>query len=232
MGEINEVLQKVYGGEKPVSFWSDDMSGVGGSQGGDGGTDSSSSAGGAPSESNLKRLLFSINISMQRIQLTATTPCNSAVRFETGTLDLHLSNRVKNIGDQRNNESKMLGKAHIDLNLSLGQLIRNVIFDEAEPEFQQYAFFHTTIGIRNAFQEELLNEDKELILLTLKRPLVYVQPIAVDKAILVWLNYKNAYEYWTEKRANLNYDNYNQHNQQVNLQKTFVYLTLYDKRIN
>lgn len=35
---------------------------------------------------------------------------------------------------------------------------------------------------------------------------MYFQPVAVDKAILVWLNYKNAYEYWAEKRANLNKD--------------------------
>jgi len=185
MREINEVLQKVYGGEKPVPLW----------------TEESGDNSGAVQESSLKRILFSINISMKRIQLTATTPCSSAVRFETGILELQLSNRVKNLGDMSNR--KLFFKAHIDFNLSLGQIIRNVIFDEAEPEFQQYAFFHTTINLRNAFQDELLNEDKELILLTLKRPLVYVQPIAVDKAILVWLNYKNAYEYWAEKRANL-----------------------------
>lgn len=47
-------------------------------------------------------------------------------------------------------------------------------------------------------------EDKEVILITLRRPLIYIQPMAVDKAILVWLNYKNAYEYWNEQRASLN----------------------------
>ncbi|KAJ8972137.1 hypothetical protein NQ314_000363 [Rhamnusium bicolor] len=47
-------------------------------------------------------------------------------------------------------------------------------------------------------------EDKEVVLITLKRPLIYIQPVAIDKAILVWLNYKNAYDYWNEKRANLN----------------------------
>lgn len=47
-------------------------------------------------------------------------------------------------------------------------------------------------------------EDKEVILITLRRPLIYIQPVAVDKAILVWLNYKNAYEYWNEQRAILN----------------------------
>jgi hypothetical protein len=34
--------------------------------------------------------------------------------------------------------------------------------------------------------------------------LVFVQPVAVDRAILFWLSYKNAWEYWTEQRLNLN----------------------------
>lgn len=67
--------------------------------------------------------------------------------------------------------------------------------------------------MRNAFQEEMFTgegegeggaEDKEVVLITLKRPLIYIQPVAVDRAILFWLNYKNAYEYWNEKRINLN----------------------------
>lgn len=67
-------------------------------------------------------------------------------------------------------------------------------------------FIIVVIGIRNAFQGEMVGEgeDKEVILITLRRPLIYIQPIAVDKAILVWLNYKNAYEYWNEQRSILN----------------------------
>lgn len=41
---------------------------------------------------------------------------------------------------------KIFGKAQVDVNLSLGQLLKNVMFEEAEPEFQQYAFFKTHIG--------------------------------------------------------------------------------------
>lgn len=183
--------------------------------------------------------------SLQRIQLTATTPCSSAVRFETGQLELHLSNRVKNIAEGAN--TKLFGKAQIDFNLSLGQIIKNVMFDEAEPEFQQYAFFNTTIGLRNAFQDEMLNDDKELVLITLKRPLIYIQPVAVDKAILVWLNYKNAYEYWAEKRANLNKEvltatqqvfqkmpfgaTFSQHLGTTNLSTLFLQLTVEDMGI-
>ena len=78
--------------------------------------------------------------------------------------------------------------------MSLGQLIRNPLFEEAEAEFQQVAFFKTRISLRNAFQDELTpNEtggvdpaaDKEIVLITLTRPLIYLQPVAVDKAILV-----------------------------------------------
>lgn len=139
--------------------------------------------------------------------MTATTPTNSAVRLETGAVELQLSNRVQNVSGatQPNPYMKLFGKAQVDINLSLGQLLKNVLFEEAEPEFQQFAFFNTRVGLRNAFQEETAQgEDKEVVLITLKRPLIYIQPMAIDKAILVWLNYKNAYEYWNEKRANLN----------------------------
>ncbi|XP_055681343.1 bridge-like lipid transfer protein family member 1 isoform X2 [Lutzomyia longipalpis] len=223
MKEVNEVVQKVYGGEKPVPLWLEESDDNG---------------------SSLKRILFSLNIRVKQIQLTATTPCNSAVRFETGQLELHLSNRVKNLAE--GSSTKLFGKAQIDLNLSLGQIIKNVMFDEAEPEFQQYAFFNTTIGLRNAFQDEMLNDDKELVLITLKRPLIYIQPVAVDKAILVWLNYKNAYEYWAEKRANLNkevltatqqvfekvpFGQLSQHLSTPNLSTLFLQLTVEDMGI-
>ncbi|XP_031778307.1 transmembrane protein KIAA1109 isoform X11 [Nasonia vitripennis] len=187
MKEVNEVVQKVYGGEKPVPLWLEDEEPAG--------------------TSSLKRILFSLIIRIKRIQLTATTPTNSAVRLETGAFEFQLSNRVQNVSGstQPNPYMKLFGKAQVDINLSLGQLLKNVMFEEAEPEFQQFAFFNTRVGLRNAFQEEMAQgEDKEVVLITLKRPLIYIQPMAVDKAILVWLNYKNAYEYWNEKRSNLN----------------------------
>ncbi|CAG4943461.1 unnamed protein product [Colias eurytheme] len=184
MKEVNEVVQKVYGGEKPVPLWNEE--------------EASSSA--------LSRILFSLLIRIKRIQLTATTPSNSAVRLETGAVELELSNRVQNVTQPAQSHGlRLFARAQVDINLSLGQLIRNAMFEEAEPEFQQYAFFNTRISMRNAFQEEIVcGEDKEVVLITLKRPLVYIQPVAVDRAILVWLNYKNAYEYWNEKRMTLN----------------------------
>ena len=64
--------------------------------------------------------------------------------------------------------------------------------------------FCFSIQLRNAFQDETGSAEKDVIYITLDRPLVFLQPIAVDRAILFWLSYKNAWEYWTEQRLNLN----------------------------
>lgn len=202
MAEVNDVLIKVSGGDKPVPLWEDSDQ---------------------PNTSAMRLLLYNLIVRLKGIQITATTPTNTAVRLETGLVELQLSNRVQNVsgassmargcsvpsaGMISSRPAKVFGRAKVDLNLSLGQLIRNPLFEEAEPEFQQAAFFKTRISLRNAFQDELTpNEgsadvaDKEVVLITLTRPLIYLQPAAVDKAILVWLNYKNAYDYWTEQRG-------------------------------
>lgn len=192
MKEINEVLQKVSRNEdQDFSF-----------------TQKSDDSNMWLNREN-KTILFSLYLKMAGIQITATTPTNSAVRFETGTIDLRVSNRLMNTSE-RNLNFKIFVRVELDFNLALGQLIRNTIFEEAEPDFQQLAYFKTKFCMRNASQNQMLNtqleiedDDKEVILIILKRPLVYIQPLALDKAILVWINYKNAYEYWNEQRASL-----------------------------
>lgn len=71
------------------------------------------------------------------------------MRLETGSADFQLSNRVQNVSGssyQTFEQVKIFVKAHIDVNLSLGQVIRNPLFEEADPEFQSFAFFKTRIG--------------------------------------------------------------------------------------
>lgn len=181
MKEVNEVVQKM-SGTRPLRLWE--------------GSSSSALAGG--------QLLFSLQLRLRGIRLTATTPTASAVRLETGTLDLQLSNRVQN-ASRAVTAMKLFGKGQVDLSLALGQLVKNTLFEEAE--FQQFAFFKTRICLRNALQDEMISsqyDDKEAVLITMNRPMIYFQPIALDKAVLVWLNYKNAYEYWNEQRGSLN----------------------------
>lgn len=185
MKEVNEVVQKM-SGTRPLRLWEGSSS-----------SSSSSALGGG-------QLLFSLQLRLRGIRLTATTPTASAVRLETGTLDLQLSNRVQN-ASRAVTAMKLFGKGQVDLSLALGQLVKNTLFEEAE--FQQFAFFKTRICLRNALQDEMISsqyDDKEAVLITMNRPMIYFQPIALDKAVLVWLNYKNAYEYWNEQRGSLN----------------------------
>ena len=192
MKEVNEVVQKMAGSDKPVPLWTEE--------------------GNTNVAARPQRLLFTIQIKLKGIIMTATTPTLSAVRLETGMLELQLSNRVESVGKRKSSSilrksqnTKIFGQAQVDINLALGQLIRNEVFHEVEPELQQLAYFRTRISLRNAFHDELTSADEgEIVLINLNRPLICIQPLAVDRAVLVWLNYKNAYEYWNEQRASLN----------------------------
>jgi len=142
MKEVNEVVLKMSGGDKPVPFWDEER------------------------PSSFQSLLFSVAVHLKSIQITATTPTNTAVRLETGTLDFQISNRTQGAGTTsavppKGANTHNLGTAtgpppahynrvfvegQVDVNLSLGQLIRNVVFEEADSDYQQYAFFKTRIG--------------------------------------------------------------------------------------
>ncbi|XP_051945787.1 transmembrane protein KIAA1109 homolog [Xyrauchen texanus] len=188
MKEVNEVIQKVSGVEQPIPLWNEhDVS-----------TD-----GDKP-----KVLLYSINLTVKGIQMTATTPSMMAVRFETGWIELELSNRVQcKTTPTGSNYLKLFGKCQVDLNLALGQIVKHQVYEEMGSEFLQVAYFHTRIGLRNALQEEISRcSDKEAVLITLSRPIVFAQPVAFDRAVLFWLNYKAAYDNWKEQRLALNSD--------------------------
>jgi len=107
---------------------------------------------------------------MQGIQITATTPTNNAVRLETGVIELELSNRVQGVAvttqpaasfsssqmAHKNTPLKVFVRAVVDLNLALGTLLKNPMFEEAESEFQHLASFQTRITLRNALQVDSL----------------------------------------------------------------------------
>lgn len=63
--------------------------------------------------------IHSITLNLQGIIITATTPTQSAVRLETGTVELQLSNRVENISrpiytaSDPTQPMKIFGKAQV-----------------------------------------------------------------------------------------------------------------------
>uniref|UniRef100_A0A8D3AFL2 KIAA1109 n=1 Tax=Scophthalmus maximus TaxID=52904 RepID=A0A8D3AFL2_SCOMX len=189
MKEVNEVIQKVSGGEQPIPLWNEH--------------DTSTDA------DKPKILLYSLSLMFKGIQMTATTPSMRAVRFETGLIELELSNRIQCKAQPGGSSSylKLFGKCQVDLHLALGQIVKHQVYEEAGSDFHQVAYFRTRIGLRNALQEEISgSSDKEAVLITLNRPIVFAQPVAFDRAVLFWLNYKAAYDNWNEQRLALNKD--------------------------
>ncbi|XP_054546358.1 bridge-like lipid transfer protein family member 1 isoform X3 [Talpa occidentalis] len=188
MKEVNEVIQKVSGGEQPIPLWNEP----------DGTAD-----GEKP-----KILLYSLNLQFKGIQVTATTPSMRAVRLETGLIELELSNRLQTKASPGSSSYlKLFGKCQVDLNLALGQIVKHQVYEEAGSDFHQVAYFKTRIGLRNALREEISgSSDREAVLITLNRPIVYAQPVAFDRAVLFWLNYKAAYDNWNEQRMALHRD--------------------------
>lgn len=67
--------------------------------------------------------------SSQGIQMTATTPSMRAVRFETGLIELELSNRIQCKAQPGGSSSylKLFGKCQVDLNLALGQIVKHQV---------------------------------------------------------------------------------------------------------
>lgn len=58
------------------------------------------------------------------------------------------------------------------------------VYEEAGSDFHQVAYFRTRIGLRNALQEEISgSSDKEAVLITLNRPIVFAQPVAFDRGL-------------------------------------------------
>ncbi len=62
------------------------------------------------------------------------------------------------------------------------------------------AYFNTKFELRNAVKAVNLGMDRESIIITVEKPRFYLQPGAVDCAILFWLNYKSTYEFWLQQR--------------------------------
>lgn len=59
--------------------------------------------------------------------MTATTPSMRAVRFETGLIELELSNRIQCKAGGSSSYLKLFGKCQVDLHLALGQIVKHQV---------------------------------------------------------------------------------------------------------
>ncbi|CAI4230279.1 unnamed protein product [Auanema sp. JU1783] len=146
-----------------------------------------------------KSLLFFLTIKGQGVpwfQLTAATPSSTAVRFTIDSLDTELTNRwvVKEEGSTR---ERLFGAAVIQFNAKLGQLVKPAQYEEIQAELQEYATFMTQIRIENKESSKKTYSYH----ISLNRPFFMLKASAIDKGILLWLNYKNTYDYWRAERT-------------------------------
>ena len=101
MKEVNEVVQKMSGSDRPVPVWTEFGEEL-------------------ISNEKPKPLLFSVAVRLKNFTITATTPANSGVRFETGVSELQISNRVENVKKYTNAPFRISTKARVNMKLSLG----------------------------------------------------------------------------------------------------------------
>ncbi|WKY07937.1 hypothetical protein Q1695_007437 [Nippostrongylus brasiliensis] len=147
-------------------------------------------------------LLFALTVKGQGVpwlQLTAATPTATAVRFTIESLDAELTNRwvLKELGSAK---ERLFGAAAIQFNAKLGQLVKAAEYEELRPELQEYATFMTQVRVEN---KESSSHQSYSYHIALNRPILLIKSSAIDKAILLWLNYKNTYDYWRAERSKL-----------------------------
>uniref|UniRef100_A0A915Q466 DNA mismatch repair proteins mutS family domain-containing protein n=1 Tax=Setaria digitata TaxID=48799 RepID=A0A915Q466_9BILA len=133
------------------------------------------------------------------LQLTASTPTSVAVRLTFDNITATLTNRWTRKG--ADSETKRLyGKAVIGMSTKLGLLVKTAMFEEIETELQEFATFMTQITLQNKNSSV---PSAHSYVVTVNRPILLIKSSAIDKAILLWLNYKNTYDFWHEERKKM-----------------------------
>lgn len=157
---------------------------------------------------------YDLKVYIGKISLTGLTPTNTALTFYTGdNTELILTNMHGALNETDLFQSAeyslrpfIESKCNISIELKTMHKKQN---DETLAEavdssndWFQLAFFNTKFDLKNEnmirqFHSEL---ERESITITVEKPRFYLQPGAVDSAILFWLNYKSTYEYWLQQR--------------------------------
>lgn len=130
------------------------------------------------------------------LQLTAATPTQTAVRLTIDSLEGELTNKW--VVKEEGSKERIYGNAVIHFNAKLGQLIKPVQNDDAVTDLQEFATFMTQVRVEN--KERNMFNSSYSYHISLNRPIFLVKAAAIDKAILLWLNYKNTYDYWRNER--------------------------------
>ncbi|CAG9534922.1 unnamed protein product [Cercopithifilaria johnstoni] len=158
----------------------------------------------APSEQlpSQDSFLFTITLRGEAspwLQLTASTPTSIAVRLTFDNITATLTNRWTQKG-VKSETKRLYGKAVIGVSAKLGLLVKTAMFEEIETELQEFATFMTQITLQNSSSSV---PSAYSYVVTVNRLILLIKSSAIDKAILLWLNYKNTYDFWHEERKKM-----------------------------
>ncbi len=173
----------------------------------------------------ISRFYYDLKIEFGRISLTGITPTNTALTIFTGeksilvlknNLNNHTNDEKKSYLPENDYTLKPSIEAKCDISVELKTLFNmpnekessetnsmlknNISIVETNNNWFQLAYFNTKFDLRNAVRTVGSHLDRESIIITVEKPRFYLQPGAVDCALLFWLNYKSTYEFWLQQR--------------------------------
>ncbi len=139
-----------------------------------------------------------MKLELGQISLTGITPSNTALTICSGEKSSFT------ISNQDAAKTQIESKCLISVELKTMKPPTDAEFDydpasthDPQNNWYQLAYFNTKFHLRNFGSND---SQRESIVINVEKPRFYLQPGAVDSAILFWLNYKNTYEFWIEQR--------------------------------
>jgi hypothetical protein len=151
----------------------------------------------------LMAALQTLQVSVQGVDITISTPSQTAIRLTAGKVEVLISN-VQSAS--REYLLCLLGKVDIDVHAALG------FFQDCTDDldaFNELAEFSTRLSIRDTSQiSDSGSDDQDLTpldtySLTIHSPHLFIQSAAVEKGLTFWLYCKIAYSYWQDQRKAL-----------------------------
>ncbi len=137
------------------------------------------------------------------------------------SIELKTSLKLQKPTVDENSESSTSRGGNI-LNVKNGDSFKKSPETDSSDWFQ-LAYFNTKFDLKNenSIKQFNIEPDRESITVTVEKPRFYLQPGAVDSAILFWLNYKSTYEFWLQQRQEFSSFLIDQHLSEMKTMKTF-----------
>jgi hypothetical protein len=148
--------------------------------------------------------LFCVHLRLERIQVVATTPTLTELRLHTGEINMTVSNdtATRNVATKSAN-NLLLGAVSVNLKVSLGSHLPTDSSSFEEGHFREMAYFNACLRVKGSEDDTLKTRslsEKRTLSVEIRKPHLFMQPLAFDKGVLLWLKYKEAFDYWQEQQ--------------------------------